>query len=186
MRSAPYSRELMERRRAGERIGLVVVALDWKAGLDLAQKPNVARVVAPDGFDVRQASWAAVSSLDVALVGGVDESRFYDAAAAIWRSGVASLWGEFCDGFYRMSPGRCSGRWVAEDGPVESVKLGAALRRFRELSLLCASGVYGAASFAAARRAMFDLVFGDAAVTAMRSVASARFEASGLLEQVAA
>lgn len=186
MRSAPYSRELMERRRSGERIGLVVAALDWKAGLDLADKPNVARVVAPEGFDVRQASWSALASLDVVLVGGLDEARFYAAAAAIWRAGVASLWGDFEDGFYRMSPGGLSGRWIAEDGPVSAVKLGGALRRFRDVSLLCASGVYGVPAFAAARRAMFELVFGEGAAVAMREVSTARHAAAGLLNKAAA
>jgi hypothetical protein len=185
MRAAPYSRELMERRRAGERIGLVVVALDWQAGRDMAKKPNVARVVAPDEFDVRQASWSALSSLDVVLVGGDDPQRFYAAATAIWRASVASLWGEFDDGFHRLAPQRHGG-WIAEAGPYAEAKLGAALRCFRDCSLLCASGVYGLPAFAAARRALFDLVFGNEAVQAMRAVTQARHEAAGIAEKAAA
>lgn len=185
MRAAPYTNELITRRRAGERIGLVVVALDWKAGQEFANKPAVARVVAPEGFDVRQASWSALASLDVVLVGGNDEARFYAAATALWRAEVASLWGEFEDGYYRLTPA-LRGLWIADDGPLEARKLGAVLRQHRDSALLGASGVYGAPAFAEARRGLFSMIFGDEAAAAMREVSLARHAAAGLLEKVAA
>ena len=48
MRSPAYAKDLMARRRSGERIGLLVVAVhDWHAGEEFTAHAEVARVVLP-------------------------------------------------------------------------------------------------------------------------------------------
>lgn len=47
-KSLAYCKALMDRRNAGERIGLLVVGIhDWDAGQEMACRQNVMRVVVP-------------------------------------------------------------------------------------------------------------------------------------------
>lgn len=178
MKAPAFARGLIERRRAGERIGLAVVALDWDSGKEYEGRPNVGRIVAPPDFDLARGSWLAVASLDVLLLGAVDEARFYEAAEAIWRAGPLSLWADFDDGLHRLE--RTATGWLSVDGPVPASKLGGALRLRRDQALLCASRSYGLPTFAAARKAVFEMAFGDQAGEAMRELAAVRLQAAGL------
>jgi hypothetical protein len=178
MKAPAFARGLIDRRRAGERIGLAVVALDWESGKDYEGKANVARVVAPSDFDLARGSWLAVASVDVLLVGAVAEARFYEAAAAIWQAGPLSLWADFDDGLHRLE--KTPAGWLAFDGPVPAAKLGGALRLHRDQALLCASRIYGLPAFAPARKAVFEMAFGSLAGEAMRELAAVRRQAAGL------
>jgi hypothetical protein len=178
MKAPAFARGLIDRRRAGERIGLAVVALDWESGKDYEGKPNVARIVAPHDFDLGRGSWLAVAGLDVLLLGMVSEVRFYEAAAAIWRAGPLSLWADFNEGVHRLD--KTPAGWIAVDGPVALSKLGGALRLQRDQALLCASRIYGLPAFAPARKAAFEMAFGSLAGEAMRELAAVRLQAAGL------
>ena len=185
MKPLAYINALRERRRAGERIGLLVVSVhDWESGKDLEARANVARlVVPPDGLP-HEFDWSAVVALDCLLVGQCQEAVFYASALMLRSASAASVWAEFDDGVWRLDSG--SAKWyrhglVAVEGPVLPSEFPAALRNFRERSLLTRAGVYGTRAFDAARTALFDQVFGPLSAKAQAWVAekqAARVRAS--------
>lgn len=159
LRALPYATALAERRRAGERVGLLVVSVnDWEAGKWFEAKPEVGRVVLPADVAVDAADWSICLALDCVVCGAGVDGTFYAVCDALKRCGAASVWGEFDDGISLIEPvGR---RLVAVDGPYPVNKLGAALRRHRETAMMLGLGFYGSRVFNAARLALIDNVAG--------------------------
>jgi|GEM_PF-6859126 hypothetical protein len=153
LRPLAHGKALAARIAAGERVGLLVVALhDWDAGRWFDGRPEVARVVLPADLPVEGASWACCLALDCVVCGSADEATFYAACAAIADHGAASVWGEFSDGFRRLDrAGRC---WYADEGPLPANKLGAALRDYRTAATMTGQGFYRSRIFDGIRDAM--------------------------------
>ena len=170
-----YGRPLIGRRKAGERIGLLIVALhDGDAGRDLSARPNTARVELLEDALPHELDWSCAVALDCLLVGACDERVLWAAATMLYAAGAASLWGEFADGIYRLerwvSP-LCPYGFYSDDGPIDAESLGRALTAHRAWALMRRAGVYGTPAFDAARAAEFAHTFGPLADKAQAWVA---------------
>lgn len=178
MRPPAFGKQLIQRRKLGERIGLVVIAVhDWDAGLDLAARSGTARLVVDIADMPHELDWSSVVALDCLVLGECDPSVFYAAATMVFAAGAASLWGDFQDGIWRLD--RSTSRYaptgfVAVDGPVVPARLGSALAHHRTWSLMASSGAYGAPVFDAAREAAYAQVFGAKAAQAQAFVTKQR------------
>lgn len=161
-----YGRPLIGRRKAGERIGLLIVAVhDDAAGRELAARPNTARVAVLEDALPHELDWSCAVALDCLIVGACAERVFYAAATMLYAAGAASLWGEFSDGIYRLerwASKLCPMGFHAAEGPVSPERLGVALATHRSWSLMRRAGVYGTPAFASARAGEFDRAFGPA------------------------
>lgn len=160
-----WGKALIARRKAGERIGLVIVAVhDWDAGAELAARPNTARVVVPEDKLPHELDWSPCVALDVIVMGECAEPAFWAAVTMLYAAGAASIWGCFEDGIWRLE------RWVsrlfptgfyAAEGPFPEARLGGAIKRYRDWALMTRAGVYGTKLFDAARAAVFESIFGE-------------------------
>ena len=153
-RALAYAKAVAERRRNGERVGLLVVSLHgWKDGLWFDGRPDVCRVMLPNDLAVADADWSVCLALDVLVCGSASDEVFNDAVRAIVASGAVSVWGEYADGVHRLSLiGR--GKVVAEDGPWPVQKLGAVLKAWRFAAMALRFGGYGSRVFDTAREAL--------------------------------
>lgn len=150
-----YAKELVERRRNGDRVGLVVVSLhDWKAGLWFAGRPEVVRVVLPSDTPVAQVDWSFALALDVVVCGAASDTDFYAACDALQAAGAASLWGDFSDGVWLLERG--IRLWSAVDGPFALKSLPPALRLHRTVMMMLRRGFYGSRVFDSARQAVLQ------------------------------
>lgn len=159
-RALAYAKAVADRRRAGERVGLLVVALhDWQAGTWF-DRPEVCRVVLPDDVAVDAADWSICLALDVVVCGSAPDAVFFDAVRAVIAAGAVSVWGDFADG---ICPLGCTpaGSVVAMQPGVPAGKLGAAVRDWRASALALRVGGYGSRVFDAARDAMFGPLLSD-------------------------
>lgn len=150
-----YAKAVAERRRNGERVGLLVVAVhDWNAGKWFEASPEVCRVMLPADLAVDEADWSVCLALDVVLTGAANDEVFFSAVRSAIAAGAVSCWGEFADGVHRLA---VIGRQtvVAVEGPFPINKLGAALRAFRSDALALRIGGYGSRVFDAVRTATF-------------------------------
>ena len=91
------------------------------------------------------------------ICGSAPEAVFLEACAAATRAGAASVWWECSAGIQRLQ--LVEGEWLG-DAPVSPEKLGAAIRRHREASILLRDGFYGSRIYAAARDALIDSISG--------------------------
>ena len=158
-RPLAYGKDLLARRQAGDRVGLLVVSVhDWEAGTWFAGRPEVARVVLPDDVPVADADWSPCMALDCVVTGGAVDGIFYAVCAALRTCGAASVWGEFDDGLHLLEP--VGKRFVSVEGPVALPAFGAALRRHRAEAMWLRLGFYGSRIFDQARMAMIDHVPG--------------------------
>ena len=161
-----YGKPLVARRKLGERIGLMVVAVhDWNAGLDFAARSGTARVVIDEDMLPHELDWSCAVALDCLIVGDVDESMIMATVTMLFAAGAASIWVVHADGVWRME------RWLsrllpsgfyATDGPVAPNRLGVAINTHRAYCLMRRAGVYGTKMFDAVRAATFDAAFGAA------------------------
>ena len=162
-----YGRPLIGRRKAGERIGLLVVAVhDESAGHNYASRPNTARVAVLEDALPHELDWSCAVALDCLVVGACDVRVFYAAVTMLYAAGAASLWGEFIDGIWRLERWQSASApagFYAADGPIDPARFGAALAAHRSWALLRGAGVYGTPAFSAARTAEFAHAFGQAA-----------------------
>ena len=150
-----YGVEVLRRREAGERIGLLLLAVDdWHGGWYFQEKPNVARIVAPEDFDISTGDLTIVVGLDVLVCGDCDHARFNQAIGAAFRSGAASVWGEFDGGITRLEHWRQAPGYIAADKPVPSERFGAALTSNRDVQILLQEGFYGMAAFDPVRQSL--------------------------------
>lgn len=158
LRYLAYAKAIAARRRNNERVGLLVVALhDWDAGQWFAHRQEVARVVMPDDVLVAEMDWSVALALDVVICGSAPDAVCFEAAAALTTAGAASVWWECSAGLQRLE---CiAGEWCG-GVPLPPEKLGAAIRRHRETSILLRDGFYGSRIYAAAREALIDSVPG--------------------------
>lgn len=180
-----YGKQLLVRRKLGERIGLLVVALhDWNAGLEMASRPHVARVMLDEGQMPHECDWSPVLALDCLIAGDeVDDAVFYATATMLYAAGAASIWGEFPDGIWRLERWHskcCPMGFYAEAGPIAPERFGRALAAHRDCSLLIRAGVYGTKLYDAARAAVFDQAFGPLSAKAQAWVAEKRGFAQGV------
>lgn len=158
LRLLAYARNVAARRRNNERVGLLVVSLhDWSAGLWFADRAEVSRVVMPDDVLVAEADWSVALALDVVVCGSAPDAVFFEACEALTKAGAASVWWECSAGLQRLQ--LIDGEWCG-DVPLPPAKLGAALRRHREASILLRDGFYASRIYAAAREALIDSVPG--------------------------
>lgn len=160
-----YGKALVARRKLGERIGLLVVAVhDWEVGVDLASRPNVARVVVPEDTLPHELDWSPCVALDCLVCGDCPEPVFYAAVTMLHAAGAASIWGQFADGVARLEPMRSKMApfgFIATDTPFPIQSLGIALQMYREWALMTRAGVYGTKAYAPARFDVFLRVFGE-------------------------
>jgi hypothetical protein len=160
-------RPLIGRRKAGERIGLLIVAVhDHAAGNELALRPNTARVQVMIDTLPHELDWSCVVALDCLIVGACRPELFYATATMLYAAGAASIWGEFDDGLWRLArwhSASCPTGFYADDGPIQPNRLGEALAVHRSWELMRSAGVYGTKLFDAARDAEFTQIFGPLA-----------------------
>lgn len=158
-RAMAYGKAVAERRRSGERIGLLVVSLHgWDDGKWFESSPEVCRVMLPADLAVDDADWSICLALDVLLCGTAPDDLFREAALACMRHGAVSCWGEFADGIHRLAS-TPMGAVVSVDGPFPIRKLGSVLNAFRPVAIALGLGGYGSKMFDAVHAAMFgDLV----------------------------
>ena len=160
-------RPLIGRRKAGERIGLLIVSVhDDAAGHDLAQRSGTARVQVRVDMLPHELDWSCAVALDCLVLGECAEPVFWATVTMLYAAGAASIWGEFDSGIWRLeryvSKATPQGFYCTGE-PVNSGALGQALKINREVSLMTRHGVYGTAPYAAARLAVFRNIFGDKA-----------------------
>lgn len=161
-----YGKDVAERRRSGQRIGLLVVVLhDWDAGLWFDGKPEVARVVLPADLAVADADWSLVMALDVLVCGSAKDDVFYAACDALEQAGAASIWGYVNNGFWLLK--RAYKQWLPmpridsyKEQPVPINELSAYLKKFREISIMLRHDFYASRIFDDARRALAAQTFG--------------------------
>ena len=152
MRPMAYAKAFAERRRNGERTGLLVISVHgWDSGKWFEGRPEVARLLLPSDVPVAEADWSVCLALDVLLCGTAPDEVFEAALRAAHQAGAASLWAEYDDGFHRLEGRRL---FHSADGPYTVGELGAALRAFRPLAIGLRLGMYGSRVFDAARAAM--------------------------------
>ena len=158
-----YGHPLLERRQAGERIGLLVVGVhDWRAGREIETRPNVARVVLAEDKLPHELDWSCAVALDCLIVGECADPVFYATALMLFAAGAASVWGEFADGFWRLERGSTKlypHGLHAADGPFSDRELARRMKIHREWSIMRREGVYGTKPYAQARRALFGTIF---------------------------
>jgi len=154
-----YGKDVAEKRRQGQRIGLLVVVLhDWNAGMWFDGRPEVARVVLQSDIAAADADWSLVVALDVLVCGSAKDDVFYTACDALEKAGAASIWGDFNDGVHLLE--RAGKTWISTDGPLPVQKLGAKLRQHREVMIMMRLGFYASRIFDDARRALAAQTFG--------------------------
>ncbi len=152
-RPLAHGKALLARRAAGERVGLLVVAVrDWSAGTWFESRPEVARVVLPDDVPVGAADWSPCLALDCVVCGGCPDEVFYAVCDALQAHGAASVWGEFADGICLIE--RIGRRWVAVEAPLPVASLAPALRRWRQVATGLGLGFYRSRIFDGARQAL--------------------------------
>lgn len=161
-RFLPYAKDVAARRRNGQRIGLLVVAVrDWEAGKWFEGRPEVARLVLPEDVPVAAADWSLAIGLDCLVCGdGAADPVFYGVCTALQKAGAASIWGDFSAGVLLMEQ-LAGGSWVTEtgdpyDGPYSPRQLAAALREYRTVRMMRREGFYGSRIFDGARRAVLQ------------------------------
>ena len=173
-----FGKQLLARRKLGERIGLLVVGVhDWDAGAELASRSGVARVVMDVDQLPHELDWSCAVALDCLVVGECAEPVFYATTTMLFAAGAASIWGMFADGLWRLERWHskcCPSGFYAADGPVPASRFGAALKIHRSWSLMIRAGVYGTKLFDAARSAEFAQAFGPLAEKAEAWVAKKR------------
>lgn len=94
-RMPPFGREVLARRKSGQRVGLLVVAVsDWRAGDDWLVRDGVSRVVVPWDFELAAVDWSFARALDVLVVagGGTPQSRLEAVAVSLSAADLNSLW----------------------------------------------------------------------------------------------
>jgi hypothetical protein len=160
-------RPLIGRRKAGERIGLLIVAVhDDTAGRELALRSGTARVQVMIDTLPHELDWSCAVALDCLVMGECAEPVFYAAVTMLHAAAAASIWGVFADGVWRLerylSKATPQGFYAA-DGPVEPSGLAYAMKMHREHALMTRRGIYGTPHYAQARLAAFRNVFGDKA-----------------------
>jgi hypothetical protein len=161
-RPLAYAKDLAAKRKAGERVGLVVLSLhDWDAGTWFAERSDVARLVLPADVPADEANFSICLACDVLLCGTAPDETFYAVCKALEDAGAASIWGDFGDGFWLLE--RAHRLWLAMEGPYGPAKLGAALRLHRNVMMMLRLGFYGSRVFDAARAALLHTMTAKAA-----------------------
>jgi hypothetical protein len=148
---------VMERKQAGERIGLLLVSVDeWHGGELYADKPNVARICALEDFEIERGDWSVCAGLDCLVCGDCSAERFALAAVACLCSGAASVWGEYTEGVFRLDLWRVAPYFVTTGSAIPFERFGTALAAYRETAMLLQEGFYGSAAFQPVRAALLE------------------------------
>ena len=164
-RKAPaYGNALLARRKLGERIGLLIVAVhDNDLGRELAARSGTARVLVHETTLPHELDWTCAVALDC-LICDCDETLLYATATMLFAAGAASIWAQFDEGIFRLERYRSDRRgFIAPEWPVAPGALGRAIQAHRQLSLLRREGVYGAPIFDGARDELLASIFGPLA-----------------------
>lgn len=157
-----FARDVMARRQAGERIGLLVVSVhSWRAGKWFEARPDVARVVVPPDQPAGLLRFDCALQLDVVLCGDCPDDVLYDAADSLLLYRPASIWAEFDGGFCRLD--RLRSGWIADGDAVPLSGLAAAVRAYRMYALAREIGPYADRAFDPARQAFIAGILGEAA-----------------------
>lgn len=157
VRKPAHAAALLKRREEGYRVGLLLVSVDsWQGGWYFEDRPNVARIVAPDDFDIADGDWRCVAGLDCLVCGDAGHDRFDAAVLACLRSGAASVWGEYHEGIVRLESWPHAPFFLAAEGSVPPDRFAARLAAFRETALLLQDGFYGLDAFRPARAALLE------------------------------
>lgn len=166
-RAPAYGLDLLETRRSGARVGLVVIGVhDWDAGQEVAARSGTARLVVPVDSLPHDLDWRCVTALDCLFLGECDEAVFYAAVTMAHAAGAASLWALYAGEIWRLERWRsplCPMGFYAADGPFPPARLAQTVANYRRYALLAAHDAYADRLFDGARQAQFCAVFGDAA-----------------------
>lgn len=152
----PYARAVLDDRRAGGRVGLLVVAVsDWRAGQRWAQRKNVSRIVVPHDFDLSWCDWSFARGLDVLLcIGrGGTLQRLEEVAVSIAQSvPLCTVWVEAgCDGgdswippcaMVKIHPDSPLGQRLARHKEFPAAKLASRVKSRREMMALLGQGPF--------------------------------------------
>jgi hypothetical protein len=173
MRAPAYAKDLIARRRKGERIGLLVVGVhDWTAGEEFVAHHGVARVVVPDDTLPHELDWSCAAALDCLIIGG-STLEFFAAATMLQAAGAASLWCEQAAGIVLIEPyeSQYFPPFLSMGEPVPPALFSRALRDHRRDALMLRQGAYASPIYDAAREAAWCDVFGvgEAAAIALLS-----------------
>lgn len=173
MRAPAYAKDLIARRRRGERIGLLVVGVhDWSAGEEFVAHPGVARVVVADDTLPHELDWTCAAALDCLIIGG-STPEFFATATMLQAAGAASLWCEQESGIVLIEPfaSKYFPPFLSTGEPVPPALFKRALRKHRHAALILRRGVYGQPLFDDAREAEWVGLFGvgEAAAVALLS-----------------
>lgn len=164
-----YAKDVIARRRNGDRIGLLVVAIhDWQAGKWFEDRPEVSRVVVPEDLPLTAIRFDCAYALDVLLCGSASNDDLCVVADALSKAEPASVWAEYDSGIWRIE--HTNSGWLAIEGPFPLPWLAKAVHNHRSWCLMSGTGIYGRPVFAEARRAAFVAIFGDDAPAMMREV----------------
>lgn len=155
-RPLAYGIPVMEKRAAGERIGLLLVSVDdWHGGEFFSGKPAVERVCVPEDFDVSVGDWSVCAGLDCLVCGFGDSPRFDATVLMCMQAGAASVWAEFDAGIVRLDFWRHAAPfYVPACAAVSHERFGSALASFRDVALLLEEGFYGNPAFQPMRAAL--------------------------------
>lgn len=167
MRAPAYAKALMARRRRGERIGWLVVAVhDWHAGEEFTAHAEVARVVLPPDSLPHELDWSCAVALDCLVSCAEGNEAVFDAALTMLQAaGAASLWGWFAEGIALLEPFVSKYRppFVSVGDAVPPALFKRALSAHRSREMMMMTGVYGTPAFDTVRQAEYARVFGPAA-----------------------
>lgn len=164
LRQPAFANQLRERRIAGERIGLLVLAVHhWNCGDAFAERPGAFRIVIPPDLPPAGADYSSIAGLDVVIC-GTEWPAMYMAARGAIAAPSASVWVELADGVKEVEH-----HWSCPPGELLSVggfvppgAFARHLQSLRKMRLLSGDGVYGAESFRAVREQAWIETFGTA------------------------
>ena len=95
MRRLPYSKDVLEARRAGRRPWLVVVTMGDAGDRSLQAlmaQPEVMRVWVPDDFALGSADLSWAMGLDVLVAPWCDAKRALEFVTLLWKAKPATVW----------------------------------------------------------------------------------------------
>ncbi|WP_027823485.1 hypothetical protein [Laribacter hongkongensis] len=140
-----YGNAVFDRRMRRDVLWLLVIGVgSWKAGDGLFSRPDMARVVVLDDFDLSVANWDFVAGLDVLLAADSEmDGRIEQVAAALMSARINSLWlhdgGGEIDRVMSVSSGS---ELIVEGQPIEVGCFAERLAAVREVMALLGEGIW--------------------------------------------
>ncbi|MBK8895384.1 MAG: hypothetical protein IPN64_15555 [Propionivibrio sp.] len=145
MRAPAYAKDLIARRRKGERIGLLVVGVhDWHGGRGVCRAPWRGARGRSDDTLPHELDWSCAVALDCLVSWRLDAGVFRCRLTMLQAAGAASLWCEQESGIVLIEPFE-SKYWppfLSVGEPVPPALFKRALREHRRAALMIRRGVW--------------------------------------------